>query len=130
MMFVLRQTQLSAMSRAAEPSFEDEVCAHVRTEHRARVAAVPEPLLRKRVKLGIERARSHGIEMQNQLAAFVALMFVSAPNFDEHPVASKALHDETVPPTDRLDVLTKRMTHEDWEAVRTMGASASWEPRN
>ena len=125
--FVLRSVQLEAMGKAAEPSFEDETCVYLRTNHAAEVAALNDSVLKRRVKIAIARARSHGVDLQSSITAFVALMFVIAPNFDEHPIANQVLHDETVPANDRLSLLPQRMSLEGWQDVRSQSNPKVWE---
>uniref|UniRef100_UPI00292D790B hypothetical protein n=1 Tax=Clavibacter michiganensis TaxID=28447 RepID=UPI00292D790B len=83
-------------------------------EAEMQVGELPEASLREMVKTGIGFARRYGIEWKSNLIAFVTMMFISAPNFDESEKAACVLNDETIPAEERLDTLMAQMIDDDW----------------
>jgi hypothetical protein len=88
---VIRTEQMSALQASSEICFIDRVVEHIEIFHEEAIAGIEAAELRRRVVVGLARARSHGIDHQDLLTAFVALLFVIAPNFDEHPVIRATL---------------------------------------
>lgn len=126
-MFRLRKPQIEAIEKAAEPLFVDRVMVHLRQNHAEAVAGLHEPVLRKRTAAGVARARRHGLERQDSVGTFVALMFEVAPDFDRHPVIAKILKKEGVAPDDRVTLLAVETTGEDWVEARRASDPAAWE---
>lgn len=78
---------------------------------------IPKNVFEEMVSGGIARARSYGMEWESTLCSFLVLMFVAAPNFDEHPLIRRVLKDESVPPDSRIKMLWRHISDETWEAV-------------
>jgi hypothetical protein len=79
------------------------------------------------VERGIARARAHGMTWEKNLAKFVALMFLTAPNFDSHPLIHHILRDKQVDPESRLDRLWENISSENWSAVRQQYDISAWQ---
>src|SRR5580765_6774804 len=62
----------------------------------------PELLAGKMIATGIERAKSYGLTKPEDVAAFVAVMFEVAPNFDEQQEINAILNDVTFPRPERF----------------------------
>ncbi|HLG17534.1 MAG TPA: hypothetical protein VJH03_24030 [Blastocatellia bacterium] len=135
-MLRIRPEQLEPFKPVAEAAFVRRVTAYVREKHgevvielpdgaRA-VKQLPDDALLEIVRSGIARARSYGMTWESTLTAFVAIMFVVAPNFDEHPLIQRVLKDESVPPDSRIDLLWERTTDQNWEAAQRNSNPASW----
>jgi hypothetical protein len=60
------------------------------------------------------------------LTAFVVLMFLTAPNFDEHPLIQHMLLDEAIEPNKRLDELWQRTVDQNWVAVKQSYDPGLW----
>jgi len=91
-----------------------------------RVAELTDEILSNMVRGGIARAREYGITWCSTLAAFVALMFISAPNFDDHPLLKRSLLDNETDPNGRLDKLIQNSTEQNWEAARQSYDANAW----
>ena len=120
----------------AEAAFAREVMEYLRKNHAAQdvetakgkttVAALPDAALREMVEDGIRRARDYRIEWKSTLTSFVVLLFVGAPNFDEHPkVSSFFVGAETVD-DEALESLLNEMTDEDWDEVEKNYDPRAW----
>jgi hypothetical protein len=64
---------------------------------------------------------------ESSLMAFVAIMFVAAPNFDQHPLIGRVLKDEAVAPDARINQLWERTTDQNWEAVAQNYDPSAWD---
>jgi hypothetical protein len=82
------------------------------------VRGLPAHLALRLVLNGIERARSHGLSSDEDLAGFVCVMFDVAPNFDQEPTLKRILADSALG-----DV------HQRWQALfaRTPELQTAWE---
>ncbi|HLM02671.1 MAG TPA: hypothetical protein VK400_16575 [Pyrinomonadaceae bacterium] len=90
------------------------------------VEQLPDEILLGMVRSGIARARNYEMSWESSLTAFVVLMFVIAPNFDQHPNIQRVLKDTTIVPDERIDHLWERTSEEDWEKVAQHYDSSAW----
>ncbi|MEK9149334.1 MAG: hypothetical protein AAB267_04735 [Candidatus Desantisbacteria bacterium] len=127
-MLEIRKEQEDAFLLHDEEAFIDFIIEHLRNEHYDYVSDMPTSTLHEMVCNGLVRARSHGLISAENLSAFVALMFVMAPNFDEHPVLQKILDDETIPVDQRLDRLLVDELNSCWEEVEENYDGDAWFP--
>ena len=126
-MLKIRAEQFDAFKDVAEAAFVRRVAGHLRHKHGdalvqlpnqvCTVKQLPEDILIDMVRKGIARARGYDVIWESTLTAFVAIMFVAAPNFDEHPLIQRVLKDDAIPPESRIDQLWDRTTDQNWEAV-------------
>jgi transcription elongation factor Elf1 len=120
----------------AEADFLDRVVGHLLKHHSdvivdfpdyaCLVEELPRNVLQEMVVVGVTRARSYGMEWESTLCSFVVLMFVAAPNFDEHPLIRRVLKDESVPPDSRVNMLWRRVSDETWEAAEENYDAQAW----
>jgi hypothetical protein len=135
-MLKIRPEQSEAFQPVAEAAFVAEVVDYLRKTRRQEVvrlpggpttiAEIPDDILSVMVRGGIARAREYGITSSSTLAGFVSLMFISAPNFDDHPLLKRALHDNDTDPNSRLEKLIQDSTEQNWEAVRQAYDASAW----
>jgi hypothetical protein len=90
------------------------------------VKEVPEDTLHIMVHHGITRGRKYGMTWESALSAFVTLMFVTAPNYDEHPAVRRVLRDERITPNSRVNQLWDQITEQEWETIRKDYAASAW----
>lgn len=125
-MFQIRPEQLPVF----DPQTEDDVLPRVRNlmriEYPHLVEEVPEDQLDQLIRLGFRRARALGFDESSTLIRFAVLMFICAPNFDEHPRVRAVLTDRTLTQEQRLDALLQRTTDQDWQEVRERYDAAAW----
>lgn len=106
-----------------EEDLLDHVFDYLCEEQAESVADIPDEEIRRRVALGIHRARSHGIEQPESITAFISLMFLVAPDFDQQPNIRKVLSDPATPAPQRLKQIFAKTKEADWEeaAEQTRG---------
>jgi hypothetical protein len=135
-MLKIRAEQFDAFQPVAEAAFIRRVVEHLREHHADVVIQLPnEVALVKQIAgerlcamlgQGIRRARDYGMSWESSISAFVVLMFVTAPNFDKHPLIQRVLKDERVAANSRMDQLWERTTEENWEVVRENYETTAW----
>ncbi|MEW6210761.1 MAG: hypothetical protein AB1631_20520 [Acidobacteriota bacterium] len=126
-MLIIKPEQMDAFKATADAAFVRRVASYLREKHgevivelpnaTMAVKQIPEDMLCEMARKGVERAREYGMTWESSLTAFVVLMFVTAPNFDDHPLIQRAMRDESIPPDLRIDQLWERTTDQNWEAV-------------
>lgn len=101
-MIKLRSEQLDHMQQQDPERFVAQIAEHLRELHET---TFPDSTLQRMVKLGLARARSHGLHSDAQLLAFVSLMYEIAPNFDQQPLIRRILEDTSQPIDVRWELL-------------------------
>ena len=136
MRLLIRPEQMSAIQQTAEEKFVRRLADHLLEKYpnstvklpdeKSTVAGLPEETLHALVTNSISRARSHGLNQESPIAAFSALMFDVAPNFDKHKLSQVLLNDETLEPNARLDELLEVLTEKNWDNIRSSYDPQEW----
>ena len=114
-MLVIRQEQIQHFIAADENQLVEVIAQSMRKTNPERVSDFDDKTLQEMVKVGIERAKSHGLERAEEIAAFVGVMFEIAPNFDEQEEIKKVFDDTNFPAPARFEQLWDRVSPEAWE---------------
>lgn len=132
----IRPEQFEAFQSVAEAAFTDKVTEYIRDYHAEDIVKfetstllvkhIPTETLQIMVQDGCIRARQYGLTWESNLAAFIVLMFVVAPNFDTYPPIHRLLQDNTIPADSRIDQLWKFTTEQDWEAAKQRYDESAW----
>ena len=132
----IRPEQFKVFEEQAEAEFVEEVVEHLLDEYpdvdvrlpsqALKLEEISRPVLRKLVRCALARARGYGMSWESSLVSFVSLMFVVAPNFDEHPLVRRVLRDETSGPNARIDLLWEEVSDETWDAVELDYDPKAW----
>lgn len=126
-MLKIRQAQMDHLQeQVAEKNFVRRVIEFVRAEFPQDIAKYPEERWQPMVANGLSRARRYGISYEAPSAAFVALMFHYAPNFDEYAPIHAILTDPEVPPDARIKLLEDCTLAEDWAVVQAHADLNAW----
>src|SRR5215470_9636140 len=123
----VRPEQMQAFQPVADAGFARRLREYLRRAHSdltvripsgtTSINLIPAALLTRMVEIGIERGRAYGLCWESSLAAFVVIMFVAAPNFDQHPLIERVLRDDDAPPDGRIERLWHRISDQNWRAV-------------
>jgi hypothetical protein len=132
----IRPEQLEAFQPVAEAGFARRLTEYIHKAHADAMVRLPSgaisvnrlsnALLARMVLNGIARGRGYGISWESSLAAFVVIMFVAAPNFDQHPLIQRALLDDTSEPDRRIEGLWRRISSQNWRAVEAYYDPGAW----
>jgi hypothetical protein len=135
-MLKIRTRQYEAFQPAAEAAFVAQTVEYLKKTkpdeavllpwEDTTIAKLPDEILSEMVRGGIARARAYGITWCSTLVGFVMIMFISAPNFDDHPLLKRILLDNETDPNERLDKLIANSTEENWQAVRQAYDVDAW----
>jgi hypothetical protein len=127
-MLVIREQQIQSFIADSDDRLVELIAQTVREMNPDRIADLDEAQLTRSVIFGVERARSHGLRRSETIAAFVAVMFEIAPNFDEQPQIKNALADANYPPDERFDLLWQRTSDDDWIEAVSLYDAEIWFP--
>ncbi len=111
-----------------EPAFIKTIVQHLQTESPELVDEISDEGLSEMVGNGLIRARSHGFHTDEDLMAFVAVMFEIAPNFDEQPDIQRVLSDSSIPLTNRFNALFDESLDQAWEEAEDNYDYRAWHP--
>lgn len=125
---IIRRKQFDDFLQHDEPKFIDMFIEHLQEQSPELVEDIPLDDLHAMVANGIARARSHGLYTDEDLMAFVAVMFEIAPNFDEHPAIRRVLADNSIPLEKRFDALFEKVPDEAWEEAEENYDAGAWFP--
>jgi hypothetical protein len=126
-MLVIRQEQIDTLIMGNEDEFTEFLVNHVKEEHPDLEENYDDETLRKMVKHGINRAKSHQLSTAEDLTAFISIMFEIAPNFDEQPKIKAVLDDKKFPPESRIERLwTDAVSEEAWQEAEDNFDEKAW----
>src|SRR5215813_6195376 len=135
-MLRIRHEQIDAFQLVADEYFVRRVSRYVRDNHAdvliqlsefsVSVENIADESLFELIRHGIARARSYGINLESDLTANVVMMFVAAPNFDEHPLIQRVLKSQEIQPDLRMNELWERVSEQTWEAVKKNYNPKAW----
>ena len=138
-MFKIRSEQIRLFQPDAEEAFVRRVMSYVRERHGNRSVNLPdgaviisglsEETLREMVEGGIARARAYGITWKSSLMSYVMLMFLTAPNFDEHRAVAEFLTNEEIEPDRRIDKMMDEISNKIWPEVEAHYDPKTWNLR-
>jgi len=125
---IIRKTQFRRYLQQDEDDFVGLIIKHLREEDPDLVAHLSDDTFREMVTAGLARARSHGLNTDEDLMAFVSVMFEVAPNFDEHPVLHGVLTNERLPIDKRFDALFAPHLDQAWQEAEDAYDTNAWLP--
>lgn len=136
MRLLIRSEQMTAIEDAAEEKFARRIADHLLRQYansvvtlpdsKSTVAELPEETLDTLVRNSIEYARGYGLNQESSIAAFSALRFEVAPNFDKHNLSRLILGDESFEPNARIDQLLEILTEKNWETIQKTYDPEAW----
>lgn len=133
----IRPEQRLVIETLAQENFVRRIVAHLLAEYPKAVVTLPtdeeftvdelpEEKLDELVRTGMARARRYELTFESSIAAFTAIMFEIAPNFDGHRLCQVLLNDEQVEPNARLDEMLNVLTEKNWESIRADYDPKAW----
>ncbi len=135
-MFKVKPEQIRMFQPEAEAAFVGRVMDYLKENHGAdkvetpkrktTVGELPEAMLREMVEDAVRRGHDYRIEWKSTLLSFVVLLFIGAPNFDEHPKVSSFFVGAQTVDDAALESLLDEMTDEDWETVEKNYDPQAW----
>ena len=134
---LISSEQMTTFQQSAEDNFVRRIAEHLREEYPKTIVILPddksavdelsEERLHSLVRCGIERARIYGLSFESSIAAFCAVMFEVAPNFDAHQLSQLFMQDEDIEPNARIDELLEHLTDKNWETIRSTYDAGAWQ---
>ena len=102
----------------------EHIAGHLSEEQPETLAGLSDAEIDRRVRLGLARARSHVFTDPEPATAFVALMFLVSPGFDQQAAIAAAIRSAHGTPAERLRTLFSQTREQDWDEAASLG---SWE---
>ena len=99
----------------------EHIAGHLCEEQPEMLEGLSDGEIDRRVRRGVARARSHGFTDPEPATAYVALMFMVSPCFDQHPAIAAALKAANGTSAERLRTLFSRTSERDWEQAAAAG---------
>lgn len=135
-MLIIRSEQIKVFQADAESAFVRRVMDYLKENHAetlvrlphstSSVAELPDEILQTTVQSGIKRGSSYGIALKSTLLSFVVILFLAAPNFDEHPKAVSFFSQKENIDDNDFEGLIDEMTDEDWAEVEARYNNQMW----
>lgn len=85
-MLVIRKEQKDVMEAAAAVSFESELAGHIKDFSPRHAGVVGDDAINETVRVGIERAKNHGLTNRGPVRFFVETMVMFGSEFDTDPL--------------------------------------------
>lgn len=108
-MLKIRKDQYEELGKVSLKRFEDSMVEHIKEFFPKYYEIHKEPLIRKIIQYGVDRAETCGFETKRDTPLFIDLMFLLGSHFDEdvqYPWAPEILTDESIAdPISRADKL-------------------------
>jgi hypothetical protein len=123
---IIRNKQIDALSKDVEADFEAEIVNFLQTDYPEIVRDLAPDVLRLMVRGGIARARGCGLTWRYSISVFVSLMFMFAPNFDEHPAIHARLTNPVALPDELIDSAIEKTTSMEWTEARYIYDKSAW----
>jgi hypothetical protein len=101
-MLIIRQPQMQAFGEAMRRGIRREAIRHCRTNHADQFEALGDDEAVKMIDDGLVQARAYGFEEQQDLLAYLDLVFIQGPNFDQRPGGAEVLNNWQYLPAARL----------------------------
>ena len=128
---------MDVMSAVAEANFEKKIAEHLRMHYpdsivrppdgeESSVRELPANALEHLVRVAIAKARRYEVTRQSSIAAFAAMMFDVAPNFDRYRLCEVLLGDEEKSPDERVDEIANVLTEKNWDSIRRDYDPQAW----
>jgi hypothetical protein len=127
-MLVIRKEQIQQFIAADEDELVLIAALGALTANPTRTTDYPYEKLKAMVETGVARARSHGLTAAEDIAAFVAVMFETSPQFDEQKDIKAVLEDANFEPGERFFQLFDRVSDEAWEEAEGLYDPEFWFP--
>ncbi len=122
----LSSRQLRAVRQVIRSNVVDDIGRTLRRLHPEFGYGLTEAQLQERLRFGTGRARGHGFVSAREAGAFVQLMFLVGPNFDELPAIAARLAPRNGSSTDRLAAVFELTTAEQWQQARRLADPDAW----
>jgi hypothetical protein len=110
-----------------EPELIELVFDHLCEHHAEAVAGMDDDEIFRRSGVAVRRAARYGFTKESSVAAYAALMFLVAPNFDEQPAITAVLASPRLSADARIGKIHTLTTEADWDAAGAAADPSAWD---
>lgn len=126
MLLQLNERQMASMQEATDAVAATRIGRRLRKSLTRELDDKPDFWLQAFCELGIARAREWGMSSERSLQAYISMLLVLGPRFDEDEGVQRVLRDEQVP----ADARIFRLRTADRRGMEAVGASKREGPNN
>ena len=127
-MLIIRKEQIQEFIARDDAALIDVVRQAIREANGERVADYDDGELNSMLRIGIDRAKSHGLTGAEDIAYFVAIMFEVAPRFDEQPDIRQVLENDEFSHEIRLKQIFTSVDDRAWIEAGRKYEDSFWFP--
>ena len=102
----------------------EHIFEHLCEEQPEALEALSDVEIQRRIRVGIRRAAANGFTEPEPVTAFVTLMVLVSPGFDQHPAIARAIRAGHGSQAEKLRALFEKTKEEDWAEAAGLG---SWD---
>lgn len=135
-MIQIREEQLRVFERDVDERYRDRLCDVIADQQANTLVKLPEKnctvceldrrTLRSLTDASLALAESYGFDREPDQAAFTAIRFASAPNFDLHPAIAAILEWPGRTSSMRMKAIWRYTTNAEWEEIELSYDPATW----
>ncbi len=111
----IRPATMYQLSDAGHRRLSRQIASVLRSEFKEDVERFDDESLLKLVDAGCSRARAYGLKLDDDIRAFVCLLFVIGWKFDGYPPFAAVLTEPLYRPEQRMPYLFESASPEDWD---------------
>jgi hypothetical protein len=120
------RTQLRQIVAGDEGQFLTALERLVRDEHATVLSGMPQHLVLRMLRNGVEAAHRYGLVAPADVSTFVMLMFEFGPGFHRHPVVLDRLTDRALPAHVRLQRVVDETPEAVWREIESTLHEQHW----
>lgn len=134
---IIRSEQFDAFADVADEALCSDIAVYLCEKHfDARVCLpsdefsvkeLPNETLKLLVQTGLVRSRYYGLTSESAISSFIVLMFVIAPNFDQHGPINTGLKNNSIEPDLRIESLWETTSEQDWQTATESYDVEAWQ---
>ena len=120
-MLTLRNDQLEALNTAISRGFERRMVKHLCRLFPERCEEMGPDALGLLIREGVRKAAGYRVRAERDVALFIDLMMGLSPDFDnrwETDWTREILEDDTLSPSDRMDLIYSNLKHRNSEPAQ------------
>ena len=128
-MISINEEQLQQYQQNDPNNFLDFICQNLTENIPELVDDIPKEVFDEMVQNGIDKAKYYDLQTDEDIAAFVTIMFEISPNFDSQKDINDVLMDTSIAPKDKMDQIFEQVSSQAWSEAELMYDSDSWFPQ-
>jgi len=122
---IIKSQQIASMRAKLNVNVETSIINCLNENYKYCIEGISDQMVRDMVKTSTFYAKSFNLKTNYSIVLFGVLMFISAPNFFEYPIANEILGTKLTD-NDRMDRIVNHLQERDWEYIRSKYNESIW----